>query len=1002
MSEKILRALMRLFAIIAKSDENSYDARSVVASFLKQQLNKEQVKEYLSVYDQFLKQQSEESEGEKKKRRLAVSSVKVIVICNQINEELNQKQKFIVLLNLIEFVNFKESITGLEMEFLATVASSFNIPEEEFLRCLNLATQNNADEVEDTSDFLIAGNKRNEKKNSSKFFQSELLSGNLIFLRIGSIGIYLVRYLGEAELFLNGQIITPGRIYIFSQGSSLRSHKVQPIFYNEIVGCFLNDVSGNKIVFEVNNLEYKFKSGKIGLHPLSFKETSGSLLGVMGGSGAGKSTLLNILNGNNRPSAGSVLINGYNLHDEKDKLEGVIGYVPQDDLLIEELTVYQNLFYSSKLCFGSYSDDKIHQLVLDMLTDLGLSETADLKVGNSLDKTISGGQRKRLNIALELIREPAILFVDEPTSGLSSRDSENIMDLLKELSLKGKLVFVVIHQPSSDIFKMFDKLLILDNGGYPIYYGNPVESVVYFKTLISQVNANESQCITCGNVNPEQVFNIIELKVLDENGNQTRNRKVSPKEWNEFYSSKNTGIANEKISALKQAVKNTFKKPDFLKQFNVFITRDVLAKLSNKQYLAINFFEAPLLAFILAFLIKYYKNSGEYIFSENKNLPAYLFMAVIVALFIGLTVSAEEIIRDRKLLKREAFLNLSRSGYLFSKTSILFFVSAVQTFTFVLIGNYILGIKDMYLDYWLVLFTTSCFANVLGLNISSAFNSVVTIYILIPFLIIPQLLLSGVIVKFEELNPKLSSHSVVPVSGEIMASRWAFEALAVNQFVNNDYEKNIYQYEKESSNAGFKKVYWCFKMNELLDELKKKNDPSKIELVKNEIKIEMLVLPEISFQSMEKINSSGMNETMITELKQHVDKIKKHYSLKYDEAVKAKDNWIGSLSEQEHLVLHTNYFNKKLESMVRNIDTEMDIIIEENGKLIAVTDPVFRAGSDEHFIRSHFFAPSKNVLGNYYSTFWVNVIVIWAMTLFLWICLYFDVLRKLLELFSKK
>ena len=162
-----------------------------------------------------------------------------------------------------------------------------------------------------------------------------------------------------------------------------------------------------------------------------------------------------------------------------------------------------------------------------MLDSIGLSQAKDLKVGSPLAKTISGGQRKRLNIALELIREPSILFVDEPTSGLSSNDSEVIMDLLKILALKGKLIFVVIHQPSSEIFKMFDKLIILDVGGYPIYKGDPVDAVVYFKKLIHHVNAEESECETCGNVNPEQIFNIIDMKVVDEYGAHTGNRKVS-------------------------------------------------------------------------------------------------------------------------------------------------------------------------------------------------------------------------------------------------------------------------------------------------------------------------------------------------------------------------------------------------------------------------------------------------------------------------------------------
>ena len=127
------------------------------------------------------------------------------------------------------------------------------------------------------------------------------------------------------------------------------------------------------------------------------------------------------------------------------------------------------------------------------------------------------------------------MFLDEPTSGLSSRDSENVIDLLKELSLKGKLIFVVIHQPSSDIYKMFDKMIIMDTGGFPAYYGHPVEAVTYFKKSTLQVDANRGQCETCGNVNPEQIFNIIEAKVVDEYGQPTAKRKITPPQWYDLY-----------------------------------------------------------------------------------------------------------------------------------------------------------------------------------------------------------------------------------------------------------------------------------------------------------------------------------------------------------------------------------------------------------------------------------------------------------------------------------
>ena len=185
---------------------------------------------------------------------------------------------------------------------------------------------------------------------------------------------------------------------------------------------------------------------------------------------------------------------------------------------------------------------------------------------------------------------------------------------------------------------------------------------------------------------------------------------------------------------------------------------------------------------------------------ENENLPAYLFMCVITSLFLGLIISSEEILKDRKILKRESFLNLSWFSYINSKIMMMFLISAIQTISFVLVGNTILGIKGMTFQYWLVLFTTSCAANLIGLNISSAFNSVITIYILIPFIIIPQLLFSGVLVRYDRLHISgNSSKEYVPLIGEVMTARWSYEAMAVEQFKNNRYEKRLFPYDVEIS-----------------------------------------------------------------------------------------------------------------------------------------------------------------------------------------------------------
>jgi ABC-type multidrug transport system ATPase subunit len=1012
MSEKILRALLQLFAIIGKGNAETYGTEAV-RFFLKQQLSQDLVEEFLALYEHYLTLQNVGEEGEKRRKRTSVSSVKVIVLCDQINEELTQKQKTVVLIRLLEFIYSGGNAGEQEQEFVNTVASSFNIPEEEYQGIIHLISGAKDNAIDDTSNHLLISSQAAPDLKHAHFLSCEGLQGDIRVMQLLGVNLLLARYNGLAEISLSGQTISNGKTYLITPGSTIRNSKIQPIFYSDIIGAFLNDQSSSGISFTVKNLQYTFKNGKTGLYPLSFSESRGKLLGIMGGSGAGKSTLLNVLNGMNEPTSGEILINGLNLYQDKKKLEGIIGFVSQEDLLFDELTVYENLYLSSKLCFGELSDEAISKKVDALLGDLGLINAKDLKVGNALEKTISGGQRKRLNIALELIREPAVLFVDEPTSGLSSRDSENIMDLLKELSLKGKLVFVVIHQPSSEIFKMFDKLLILDQGGYPIYYGNPGEAVIYFKTITDQVNANESECRQCGNVNPEQIFNIIESKVLDEYGNLTGNRKISPKEWNTFYVQKvvPTLGAGENLSG---SPASNFSKPGKFKQFRIFVQRDLLAKMRNTQYLAINILEAPLLAFILAFLTKYYKTGQAYVFSENKNLPAYIFMAVVVALFIGLTVSAEEIIKDRKNLKRESFLNLSRGSYLFSKIAILFAISAFQTLVFVLIGNYIVGIRGMYMDYWLVLFSTCCFANMLGLNISAGLNSAVTIYILIPFILIPQLLLSGIIVKFDELNPSLSGLSVVPQCGESMTSRWAFEALAVNQFKNNDFEKNIYGFEKDISNAGYKRNYWFNKMTELtndcLDLQKKEGNSeaftSKLELLKNELEAEPRHSGMPLFAQINQLSKTTFTTETAVALKAYLADVKKHYAPEYDNASKAKEAYLKTFESSEEgkatykKLLEDNQ-NEKIASLVKNSDVITDAIVVENGRLIPTGNPVFRDGGHEHLIRAHFFAPRKAVFGNYYDTYWVNIIVIWMMSLALGITLYFDALRKLLKAFGR-
>jgi ABC transport system ATP-binding/permease protein len=1009
MSDKILKALMQLFAIIARPQSNDSDRRSVVEAFLGRQLNQELVKQYLKYFDEYYQEAQEKQKKSSQDRRTAAIAVRVLRICTQINDQLTQDQKIIVLVQLLEFCKSDASVVSeLELEFIQSVADTFNVSAEEHVLIRDYVL-NQFDKIPQSSDLLVIDNKESIEESLTKHLKNDSVKGQIWVLFVPSGGMYFVRFTGASELYMNGQLLQEDKTYPFNPGSSLRDPKSTPIYYSDVIRQFFKEeLRDSRVVYEVNNLQYKFKSGKVGIHPMSFAEESGRMVGIMGASGAGKSTLLSVLNGTYCPSDGEVLINGIDMHRNKDEVKGLVGYVSQDDLLIEELTVFENLYFNAKLCFDNLTDQEIRDRVSQVLKSLGLFEIRDMKVGSPLNKKISGGQRKRLNISLELIREPSIMFLDEPTSGLSSRDSENILDLLKELALKGKLLFVVIHQPSSDIFKMFDRLVILDTGGYLIYNGNPIFSIEYFKRMIHHANYNETECHVCGNVNPEQIFNIVESRVLDEYGQLTNTRRISPVEWGDQY--KNNIAGREQKPERGTGIPDiNFKTPNRLKQFLVFVKRDVLSKLADTQYLLITLLEAPILAFFLAFLIKYFDESvrnPDYTLLDNSNLPVYMFMSVIVAIFMGLTVSAEEIIKDRKILKREAFLNLSWNSYLMSKVIVQFLISAIQAFTFVLVGNGITEIKGMMFEYWLVLFTAWASANMMGLLISDSFKAVVTIYILIPFLVIPQIILSGIMVKYEKLNPNISSPTNIPIYGELITARWGYEALAVKQFINNKYQNELYQFDKELSITNFKKSWWTNTLKSKIDDIEYAIESSKIttetvsdlQLLQNELRRDGLKTG-INFSKIDSLVPEKLTAGVLAEARDHVEIVRKLNNRHWLEVREKKDALIGEREKADlegYRNLKKQQTNTSLDEFVKNSNEKKDFLIEYKGRLIQKVDPIF-LDPEHKMIKAHFYAPRKQVFGVYYDTYWVNVAILWLIAGFLYLALYFRVLKRILD-----
>jgi ABC transport system ATP-binding/permease protein len=1010
MTESMLQSLMKLFAILAtiNVDATRIFSRNFVETYLKGQFSPKMVERSVTLFDKQMEELSPIRTHDAG-RRITLLSVQILMICNEINNELHLKSKFLILFSIIQFSKHFEAHSESRQEFRETILDAVNTISEallinasEFLNCRSFITEKFY-KVPDRSSLLVVSSMRSFQLSDIKHFSKEGLTGQFFFLRITQADLYIFYYIGQEVMELGGKNIFPNHIYILPKGSAIKSEKMPPLYYGDIVSAFHKDASYPKIALRAENINFSYPNSENGVHEVSLEFEAGEMVGVMGGSGTGKSTLMHILNGTITPDSGTVDINGILLGSANQDYEGIMGFVPQDDLLIEELSVYQNLYYNAKLCLGELDEAEINKRIDKVLNSLGLFYVKDLVVGSPLNKYISGGQRKRLNIALELIREPYILFVDEPTSGLSSTDSENVLSLLKEQALSGKIIVINIHQPSSDMFKLFDKIIIMDKGGYPVYYGNPLDSVSYLKNVTKRADASEIQCETCGNVQTDDILKILEAKKVNEFGEFTADRLLSPQDWYGLFREK---IARPlKSQANEQLPELNFSKPSAIRQYWIYSKRNFFSKLADRQFVTLSLSITPVLAIILGFFTKHLGSVEEghpaYLLSLNENIPAYLFMCVIVSLFVGLIISAEEIIRDRKIREREAFLNLSNYAYINSKVTFLFLLSALQMLVFVMLGNYILEIKNLNVNYWLILFSTSCFAVMLGLNISAGLKSVISIYIIIPFILVPLILLSGVIVKYDKLHPKVAGIEYVPVVGDLMASRWAYEALVVNQFKNNTFERNFFDVEQGQANLLYHINFFIPELNNRIDDLEialLRGDGKSINRLLRVLENSFANLPQIpaALEVIEPVEGTfALMRDFLSQWKAYLIKESSRISVE-------KERVLAGLSEalphpDDLVKIKQNHHNEAVADLVLNRN-EMKKIVEYDGKLIRKDTPVFQIPGSA-IGRSQFFAAEK-IIGNIeVDTILFNILVLSLMTLFLYIALVNDWLRKLLSKF---
>ncbi|MDP9292078.1 MAG: ATP-binding cassette domain-containing protein, partial [Verrucomicrobiota bacterium] len=573
---------------------------------------------------------------------------------------------------------------------------------------------------------------------------------------------------------------------------------------------------------EARDLGVHFARGEVGLDGVSLAISRGEMVCVMGASGSGKSTLLRVLAGQLKPMQGDVLLNSQSLNSDFENLKRYITYIPQEDAFDEHLTIGENLDLAAAIRSPHLSSRDRGRRIDGKLVELGLSERRDNVVGSALKKTLSGGERKRLNIGLDMIGSADVYLFDEPTSGLSSKDAEHVIEIIRSMA-HNKIVLVTIHQPASKLFQMFSKALLLDKGGKLVFYGTPHEMLEYFAQAEHEQHFGTELggCPACGTTRPEFIFDVLETPLRDLSGDIIYEentqaqlvpaRKFSPDYWRDKYESfrlvqdvRQVALRKQPIPAPPPPAPGRFRRirwRDEWTQLRSLLRRAFISKLRNRANLLTTIVEAPVLAALIGAVLRY-SESGGYDFASAYHIPTYLFLSLIVAMFLGLTNSADDIIRDRSVLQRERNLDVRLPYYIFAKAVTLALFSALQCVLFVLIGNAILEIRGMFWTYALFNFITAFTGISLGLFVSALVADAKTAANIVPLVLIPQIILGGALIKYEEMNRNLdliytvnrwfSTHPEmtrdknesalqVPLICELMPMRWSYEALVVSQ-----------------------------------------------------------------------------------------------------------------------------------------------------------------------------------------------------------------------------
>jgi ABC-type multidrug transport system ATPase subunit len=1002
MNASVFKSLIRLIALYL-STLKSTEKRTVISSLIARLRSLTSDFDKTTLIDLSEEYSKDISEGNKTIDQL------IFEVTDEIKTSAGEKDKLIFLLILLYVIKYFEDIGKVILP--ERIAAALGIDEENYLRYkLFVSTEDplainspdyvvfsseTADQSEKLEGRWIEDREQPQIKNIN-YLPIDNFKGKLLIMYVRPIQSFVIRCIQDDPTYTKKEKLNECSFLIVEPGTSVKLNGQNILTYSDIKRKYIHQNAQRIITLSVNNIKYKPTDNNRNIHTLSAREQTGNLVGIVGKEGVGKTTLLKLLAGYLIPDQGNIEINGYDLKKNRYLLKDIIGFVPEEDLLFDELTVFDNLWMTAKLYYSNLTHNVIRKKIDQLLIDLALTDIKDVVVGNVLDKNIQPGQRRILNIALELLREPQLLLVDNALAGLSMTDSAKVIKVLHNYTLEGKLVITSISQVGSNIFGYFDNIWILDEGGYPLYTGRCSKLSEFFSQHLKLTEQHHDT------IDPAVIIDLINYHVCDTKTNVSQ-RAYSPEKWHQLY------LTSFEKSEKEPSRKTVFpsriiRVPNLETQYLIFSIRNFKCKFSRIYNLIYTLLSAPLFAFFIGFFLRH-SDKGKYVFAENTNLPAYQYISVIINLFFGIVLSANEILKEKNILKKEQFLDFSRFSYINSKLTYLLLIVLIQTLIYTLIGNALLGIKDMLLPYWLVLFSVASFGVACGLLFSSAAKKLSVIYErILPFFLGLQIIFGGGVISYYNLN--LEKTRYVPIVAELMVSRWGYEALAVNQFTENRYQQNFMAVEKNISRANYFTFY-------LIPELKKiLNNYSTIQPVNDSLALYSRILyneitaiskePDVfPFEYIDSLNNPAISNSILTETYDYLTYLEMFFYERHEAQIMHKNQimqqLIDSLGEEKFEKLKEDYFNYKLEKTVTNSDY-IDQIELIGDRFVRFRDGIFQTPISNNG-RAVMFTPVKIFNGQEMKTIWFNITIIWIFSTLIYLMLITDFVNYIRKLF---